>query len=171
MAVTDGDYITAAAIQGYVPTYTGGFDSNTKPTDSQVSQFIVEVEAMMNSELAAMGFTVPITGAGTIALKLLGNIGSRLVASKVAKASTAGNSNSYGGEVSSYFMELGQNAMNAFKRITGDPAANIPANPMILVNSGITSDYTPHDYTLISTYLLDNPGSDIGPDITLTTEF
>tara|TARA_R100000664_G_scaffold11263_1_gene18371 strand:+ start:22510 stop:23025 length:516 start_codon:yes stop_codon:yes gene_type:complete len=171
MAVTNGDYITSTAIQGYIPTYSGGWDSNTSPSDSQVTQFIIEVEAMMNGELAALGFTVPITGASSIGLKLLGNIGSRLVAAKIAKASTAGNSNAYGGEPSAYFQELETFAFNDFKRIVGDSTQQIPPNPMILINSGITSTYTPHSNSLISTYLLDNPGSDTGPDITLTSEF
>ena len=171
MAVTDGDYVTAAAIQGYLPTYTGGFDTNTIPTDSQVSQFIVEGEALLNAQLGAAGFTVPCTGAGSIALKLLGNIGSRLVSSMISKSATTGNSNAYGGEPSAYFQELEQKALDTFALIIGDRTRGIEPNPMILINGGLTSAYTANDQTLISTYLLDNPSEDSGPDITLTTEF
>ncbi len=171
MAVTDGSYATAAAIQGYLPTYSGGFTANTVPSESQVSAYIVEVEAIINARLAAAGFTTPCTGAGSTALKILGNIASRLVAAMVSKAATTGNANAYGGEPDAYFQELEAGAQATFNLIVGDPAQDIEPNPMILINSGLTSAYTDNAQLLISTYLLDNPSEDDGPQITLTTEF
>lgn len=171
MAVTDGSYVTASAVQGYLPSYEAGWSSNTNPSDTEVSQFIIEAEAVMNARLAAAGFTVPCTGAGSVALRLLGNIGARLVASMISKAATTGNSNAYGGEPSAYFQELEARALETFDLIVGNASRGVEPNPMILINGGVTSAYTSHAQTLISTYLLDNPSEDNGPDITLKTEF
>ena len=56
-------YGTSGGVANYVRQYThaGAFDSTTLPTETAVNAWIGQVSAMVNTGLAAYGFSIPVT--------------------------------------------------------------------------------------------------------------
>lgn len=68
MAVSARSYGTAAGVASYVGVYTssGSFSTSTLPTLANVESWIDQVSALLNTALAARGFTVPLTQADAV---------------------------------------------------------------------------------------------------------
>jgi hypothetical protein len=63
MTIDPRSYGSVAAIEALTPQYTanGAFTATTRPARVQVETFIDQVSALINTLLAAQGFTIPIT--------------------------------------------------------------------------------------------------------------
>lgn len=63
MPVSARSYGSAAGVASYVGVYTsaGSFSTATNPTLAHVESWIDQVSALLNTALAARGFTVPLT--------------------------------------------------------------------------------------------------------------
>lgn len=59
-------YAVLADVQARVAKFT--IDANSKPSSTQATQFIADIEVMMDARFAVLGFAVPITGAKSLAL-------------------------------------------------------------------------------------------------------
>jgi hypothetical protein len=132
-----------------------------------VSGLIEDVEAEINAALASVGFTVPVTGAGSVGLKVLASIANRMVAARIGAVVGSGSRGAFGGEPPEYFPKLAESAEIALKRIVGDPQTDppIPPNPEMLTSAGITSAYTSSQSLIVSSWQLDNPDDDPGPAV------
>jgi len=132
VAVTDGTYTTEEDLKRFAPTFaTTTFDANSAPKEAEVDDFIEDVEAAVEAELAAIGFTVPIVGS-TRTDRIMRGICGRLVAAEVLMVTTEGGRRIDGSE-------------NAYvTRLTTEARTRIDAikeSPRILVESGLTSDF------------------------------
>lgn len=68
MAVSPRSYGSASGVAGYVGVYTasGSFSTATLPTLANVESWIDQVSALLNTALAARGFSVPLTQADAV---------------------------------------------------------------------------------------------------------
>ena len=61
-----GTYVSVAQVTAHIPFRT--ISASTKPTTAQVEEWIVEGEALLDSALAAIGVTTPVTEAADLIL-------------------------------------------------------------------------------------------------------
>lgn len=141
MAVSAGTYVTEARLQGYLAGWLLGtaFSTTSSPLDTEVSRFIVEVEARVEAHLSAAGFTVAITGGDAVIY--VQTLCSSIVAGRCLEAATDSRSSQGGADTTA--LRLQAQGWSMLWAVIGDPSDPlITGNADILTEAGLTSAHS-----------------------------
>lgn len=170
MSVTSGAYVTEAMLLGRLAgaQLAQAFDSDSVPTDAEVSRIIVESEARVSAHLGAAGFTLPIAGGN--ALVYIQLLATAIVAGRVAEAQVDSRQGDLPAD--SFAARLQAEGWSMLWAVIGDPTnPEQTGNYKLLTEAGLSSAHSA--VKLIASWETENPSIPYAtiPNFTYDTEF
>lgn len=153
-----GVYATIQDVQARMPQFK--LQADSKPTSADAETFILDVEAETEAALANLGYVIPITGAGSLAI-----VKSIVCAGAIARILSA-RAAAVGGDASV------QSAIRAQEFYDGRlKALADPNNPLELPDAGTTEELVEKDTVIMGGPLVEDDGADLEPRIRMDSKF